>query len=61
MILHKLFFYRSKYIYHNTNLEMSVLIKKEKCLIRVYLCIVAHKWFVYVIAAVARRDDKQRI
>ena len=36
---------------------MSVLIKWEKF---VFTC-VAHKWFVYAIAAVTRRDDKQRI
>ena len=40
---------------------MSVLIKREKRSVPFYLHCVAHKWFVYVIAAVARRDDKERI
>ena len=43
----------------NTNLEMSVRIKRESVL---FVCTcVAQKRFVYVIAAGARRDDKQVI
>ena len=38
---------------------MSVLIKMES--VQFVCTCVAHKWFVDVIAAVARRDDKQRI
>ena len=55
MILHKLFFIGVN-TFTNTNLEMSVLIKREKRSVGFLLA-----WFVYVIAAVARRDDKERI
>ena len=60
MILHKLFFIGVN-TFTNTNLEMSVLIKREKRSVPFYLHCVAHKWFVYVSATVARRDDKERI
>ena len=58
MILHKLFF-TGVNTFTNTNLEMSVLIKKEKRSVRVHVC--SSQMVCYVISAVARRDHKQRI
>ena len=50
----QIFFYRSKYIWK------CQFLLKGKSVQFVFTC-VAHKCFVYVIAAVARRDYKQRI
>ena len=58
MILHKLFL-TGVNTFTNTNLEMSVVTKREERSVRMY--VFSSQMFCYVIAAVARRDNKQRI
>ena len=58
MILHKLFL-TGVNTFTNTNLEMSVVTKRKERSVRMYVC--SSQMVCYAIAAVARRDDKQRI
>ena len=57
MILHKLFL-TGVNTFTNTNLEMSVVTKREERSVRMYVC--SSQMVCYAIS-VAKRDDKQSI